>query len=154
MKKIKIKTNLVFGILALLLSAIVFFLIPKQIPISTLTKEHINGRFIPRLMCLIMFICGLACLIRSLVFKDDDEKEIELDIELKNVIYLGIVLVYGLLARYVSFIVASVLFGIASLFYMRQKSWKKYVIVTIVIISVALIFKYSLKVRFGGLLGI
>ena len=92
MKKIKIKTNLVFGILALLLSVIVFFLIPKQIPISTLTKEHINGRFIPRLMCLIMFICGLACLIRSLVFKDDDEKEIELDIELKNVIYLGIVL--------------------------------------------------------------
>ncbi len=154
MKSFKIRTNLAFGILAILVSVAVWFLIPNQIPLSPITKEHINGRFIPKLMCLIMFICGLICLVRSLVFKDDDIKEIELNIELKNVIYLGMVLAYGLFARYVSFLLGSILFGSASLLFMRSKNWKKYLIVTAVIIAAVLIFKYSLKVRFGGLWGI
>ena len=154
MKSFKIRTNLAFGILAILVSVAVWFLIPNQIPLSPITKEHINGRFISKLMCLIMFICGLICLVRSLVFKDDDIKEIELNIELKNVIYLGMVLAYGLFARYVSFLLGSILFGSASLLFMRSKNWKKYLIVTAVIIAAVLIFKYSLKVRFGGLWGI
>ena len=154
MKSFKIRTNLAFGILAILISIVVWFLIPAQIPLSPINKEHINGRFIPKPMCLIMFICGLICIVRSLVFKDDDVKEIELDIELKNVIYLAMVLAYGLFARYVSFLLGSILFGLASLLFMRSKNWKKYLIVTAVIIVAVLIFKYSLKVRFGGLWGI
>lgn len=154
MKTIKLKTNLLFGIVAILLSVLIWVIIPKQIPVMALTKEHINGRFMPRLMCVIMFACGLICILRSLLLKDDDEKTIEMNIELKNIIYLGIVIGYGLVARYVSFLLASVLFGNASLFFMKSRSWKKHLFVTAFVCVVAIVFKYLLKVRFGGFWGI
>lgn len=154
MKTVKLKTNLIFGIVAIIISAVIWFIIPSQIPLLSITTEHINGRFMPKAMCILMFICGVMCIIRSLVFKDDDEKVIEVNIEMKNIIYLGIVLLYALMARYVSFILASILYAGASLFYMRCRNWKKYLIVFIFVIAVSLIFKYGLRVRFGGLWGI
>lgn len=108
----------------------------------------------PKLMCAIMFICGLICIIRSLFLHDDDEKAIEITIETKNVAYLCMVIAYGIVARYVSFLLSSLVFGNISLVFMKNRNWKKNVIVSIIVIAVALVFKYLLKVRFGGFWGI
>lgn len=154
MKKIKVKTNLIFGLIAVVVSVTIWLLIPSQVKPSKVATEYINGSFMPKLMAVIMFVCGLICIIKSLVFKNNDDKEIEIEIELKNLIYILMVVVYGLLAKYISFLIASVLFGLGSLFFMKERGAKKYFIVTATIISIALIFKFLLKVNFSGLLGV
>ncbi len=154
MKKIKIKTNTIFGIAAIICAIAIYLIIPSQVRPSKVATEYINGSFMPKIMTLVMFISGLICCIKSLLFKNDAAREIELDIEIKNLTYIGMIIVYGLLAKYISFLIASILFGLASLFFMEEKGTKKYIIVTIAIIAVSLIFKYGLKVKFGGLLGV
>lgn len=154
MKTIKIKTDLIFGIVAILFAVIIWIIIPAQVKPSKVATEYINGSFMPKLMCGIIFFSGAVCLVKSLFLHDYDEKEITVSIELKNAIYLLIILAYGLLARYVSFILASVIFSVVSLLYMKTKDWKKYVIVVVFTVAVCLIFKYGLRVRFGGLWGI
>lgn len=154
MKTLKIKTNLVFGIVAIILALVLWFIIPSQVPPSKVATEYVNGSFMPKLMSGLMLICGIIGIIKSLALKDDDVKEITINIESKNWIYLGMIVAYGLLARYFSFLVASVLFGTASLWFMKCKDVKKYIIIVVVIVAVCLIFKFGLKVRFGGVFGI
>ena len=154
MKTVKIKTNLIFGVVAILFAVIVWVIIPQQVKPSKVATEYVNGSFMPKLMCGIIFCSGIICLIKSIFLKDNDEKEINISVELKNIFYLVIIFAYGLLARYVSFILSSVLFGIVSLVYMRTKNWKKYVIVIVFAVTVCLIFKYGLRVRFGGFWGL
>lgn len=103
MKTVRIKTNRIFGVVAILLAGILWFLIPSQVPASKVATEYIDGSFMPKLMSVVMGLCGLVCLLRSLMFKDHDEKEIVFEIEIKNCIYLGLVFAYGLLAICVSF---------------------------------------------------
>ncbi len=154
MKTVKIKTNLLFGIVAIIVAAVLWFIIPSQITTSKVATEHINGSFMPKLMAVLMCVCGIINIIKSVALKDEDVKEIEIKTESKNWIYLGMIVAYGLLARYFSFIVASVMFGIGSLWFMKCKDAKKYIIVVAVIVAVCLIFKFGLKVKFGGILGV
>lgn len=154
MKTVKIKTNLIFGIIAIICAVVLWCLIPSQVPASKVATEHINGSFMPKLMAVLMCICGVISIIKSLLFKDEDVKEITINIESKNWIYLGFIVVYGLLARYFSFLIASVMFGVGSLYFMKCKDVKKYIIVVVVIVAVCLIFKFGLKVKFGGVFGV
>ena len=154
MKTLRIKTNLVFGIIAVCTAVALWLIIPWQVPASLITNEKIDGRFMPRLLAVLMAICGISCIIKSLVFKNEDVKTIACPIEMKNIIYLGMVIVYGILAIYVSFILSSIVFGCCLLLYMKTKDFRKYLVVTVVIIAVSIAFKYGLRVRFGGIWGI
>lgn len=153
-KKIKIKTNIIFGIVAIISAIILWILIPSQVLPSKVATEYINGSFMPKIMALVMFLSGFICLIKSLIFKQDSAKVIEIDIEIKNMIYLAMIVVYGIIAKYASFLIASLLFSFTSLFFMKEKEIKKYIIVTVVILAISLIFKFGLRVKFGGLLGV
>ncbi len=154
MKTVKIKTNLIFGIIAIICAVVLWYLIPSQVPASKVATEHINGSFMPKLMAVLMCICGVIGIIKSLLLKDEDVKEITINIESKNWIYLCFIVAYGLLARYFSFLIASVMFGVGSLYFMKCKDVKKYIIVVVVIVAVCLIFKFGLKVKFGGVFGV
>lgn len=154
MKTLRIKTNLVFGIIAVCTAVALWLIIPWQVPASLITNEKIDGRFMPRLLAVLMAICGISCIIKSLVFKNEDVKTIACPIEMKNIIYLGMILVYGILAIKFSFLLASLAFGCCSLLYMKSKGFKKYLVVSIVVIAIALAFKFGLNVRFGGIWGI
>ena len=104
MKTLRIKTNLVFGIIAVCTAVALWLIIPWQVPASLITNEKIDGRFMPPI--------------------------------------------------YVSFILSSIVFGCCSLLYMKTKDFRKYLVVTVVIIAVSIAFKYGLRVRFGGIWGI
>ena len=147
------KTNLLSGIVAIVSAVVLWLLIPSQVPPSRVATEYFDGSFMPKLMAIVMGLCGGICLLKSLVFKDYDTKSIVLEIEAKNCIYLGMVLVYGILATTVSFMLASLLFGLGSLLFLRCRNVRKYILVTIAIIGVGLIFRYGLNVRFGGIWG-
>lgn len=153
MKTVKINTNLVFGVLALALALVLWFVIPSQIKVSTMVTEYVTGRFMPQAMAVIMAVCGLFNILKGLT-GTKDEKEVEFDVEIKKLLFIAAVIVYGLLARYVSFLLASLLFSAGILAFLGCKSWKKYVAVLVVVIAVVLAFRYGLEVRFGGIWGI
>jgi len=153
MKTVKINTNLVFGIIALALALVLWFVIPSQIKVSTMVTEYVTGRFMPQTMAVIMGVCGLFNIIKGLT-GTKDEKEVEFDVEIKKLLFIAAVIVYGLLARYVSFLLASLLFSAGILAFLGCKSWKKYLIVLVAVTAVVLAFRYGLEVRFGGIWGI
>lgn len=153
MKTVKINTNLVFGIIALALALVLWFVIPSQIKVSTMVTEYVTGRFMPQAMAVIMGVCGLFNIIKGLT-GTKDEKEVEFDVEIKKLLFIAAVIVYGLLARYVSFLLASLLFSAGILAFLGCKSWKKYLIVLVAVTAVVLAFRYGLEVRFGGIWGI
>ena len=153
-QKIKIKTNLVFGVVAVIAAALLIWIIPTQIPKSELVKEHLNGRFIPYAMCGIMMICGAVDIIKSLILKQEDIREISVGAEWKNMAFIGLVIGFYLLAKYISFLLGCVLFSFISLVFFRCRNMKTYAIVILTAVGVALVFKYGLNVKFGGLWGI
>ena len=63
MKTLRIKTNLVFGIIAVCTAVALWLIIPRQLPASLITNEKIDGRFMPRLLAVLMAICGISCVI-------------------------------------------------------------------------------------------
>lgn len=150
----KIKTNLIFGMIAVVAALLLIWIIPSQIPGSVLVKEYLDGRFIPRVMCGIMLVCGVACIIKSLVLKQEDIREISIETEWRNLMFLGLVIGFYLLTRYISFLLGCMFFSAAALVFFRCRSFKIYAIVIPTAMIVALIFKFGLNVRFGGLWGI
>lgn len=151
---IKIKTNLTFGVAAVIIAALLIGIIPTQIPQSSLVKEYLDGRFIPYAMCGIMMACGIVSLIKSLVLKQEDIREIDIGIEDKNLAFILLVAGFYLLTKYISFLMGCILFSFTSLVFFRCRSRKTYVIVMVSAVIVALVFKYGLNVKFGGLWGI
>ena len=152
--KVKIRTNLLFGFFAIIVSIVLFLLTRAQVRISDYVVEYVNGRFIPYLCAAVMAFVGVMSIISSLVLHKEDEKVIDFDIESKVMLFFVVVIAFAILARYVSFLLASLLFGAFSLFYFKSRSIKKYLIVEIGILLVCIVFRYVLNVKFGGIWGI
>ncbi len=151
--KLKIRTNLVFGVFAIFFSIALWIITLSQVKRSTVVMEYVDGRYLPQVISLVMLVCGVFGIIKSVVSKDD-VKVLDLPIEAKNLIFLFAVLAYAFFCRYVSFLVGSVLMGSFSLYFMKCRKVRTHVIVEVLIISVCLVFKYALRVKFGGLWGI
>lgn len=154
--KIKIPTNLIGGILIMLLSFIVWMLIPNQINIgeAAMQKAQSNSRLIPDMLAIGIGISGALLVFQSLVLKKEVYKEYNLGLEAKGAIYLVILIVYIVLVEYVGMLVACLLMGIGSLVYFRTKKIRRYIIVFAFFIVIYLVFSLVLKVKFpmlGGL---
>ncbi len=150
----KIKTNLIFGIISLMCGLILLFVIPAQISVSSMVQEYVNGRFIPLIMAVLMIVCGGIGIAQSLLLKKEAVKEIDFSGERKNIVFLLMVLIYGILAKNISFMLASILFSGVSLYYVGCRKPKRYAVVFLVVVTVCLLFKYGLKVQFGGWMGV
>lgn len=63
-KEFKIPVDLTGGIIFLLFSIVVLFMIPKQVTISD--KDVVNGRLFPTLLMIVMMICCVALIVKEL----------------------------------------------------------------------------------------
>ena len=151
---IRIHTHRVFGVFALITACIVWVITKQQVKPSPVVFEYVNGRFIPLAIAAIMACCGMISLVKSCFCGDEDLKELVVTAELRNILFIIIVIIFGLIARKVSFLLASILFGASSLAFLRCKSIRRYLIVEITIVTITLIFRYALNVKFGGTWGI
>lgn len=154
--KIKIPTNLIGGILIMLLSFIVWMLIPNQINIgeAAMQKAQSNSRLIPDMLAIGIGISGALLVFQSLVLKKEVYKEYNLGLEAKGAIYLVILIVYIVLVEYVGMLVACLLMGIGSLAYFRTKKIRRYIIIFAFFIVIYLVFSLVLKVKFPTLGGL
>ena len=79
---IKIRTNLVSGILFLIFSIVLLIIIPKEIQQTYQQNQYISAKAIPQLIGIFMLAVSVYLIIQSIVLKKETIKELELKPEL------------------------------------------------------------------------
>ncbi|WP_101474460.1 tripartite tricarboxylate transporter TctB family protein [Fusobacterium sp.] len=147
--KYKIKVNLVGGFIFLIVSIVLWYCIPFQIPEDK--TSMITSRTFPELIIIIMFLSScilfFSDVIKLLRKKKVAEIEIDLNEEGRAVIICLLLIAYVFLFTRIGFLFSSILFSYGMLIFFRCKNWKYYVTLTILPIIITYIFKYLLMVQ-------
>ena len=104
----KIRTNLVSGIIFGIFSIIFILLVPSQIPVPVYENGGPSPRIIPYIVLVGILICSVALIIQSLVFKKERIIVFDLKIEKAALTILGIMILFGVVMVKLGFIVSVV----------------------------------------------
>ena len=148
MKEIKIKKNLASGIISVLAGTVLWLMIPYCIKskVNYLTSS-IGPTYMPKLIVIVMIVCGVGLIIQSLILKKDETVTISISDELRVLIYLGLLIAYILLLPILGFILTSGLFVCCSLWLMESRNKFHYLTALIIVLLVFVGFKYGLSVN-------
>lgn len=150
----KIKTNLVGGILFVIVSAILLILIPLQIAMPRIQSAGVNPQFMPRAVTIIMGICGIGLIVQSLVFKKEKILEVELKEETIAMVVAGIMLLFTVLIVKAGFLIGSFVMVATMLFYYRVKTIWPYIITFALAAGIYFMFVNLFHVGLPGIGGI
>ncbi len=148
-KTVNFYPSLVGPLVFLAFAVAAFLLMPSQV------KVHENmattARTFPTLLLQIMIAGSVVLLGTELVKiirrKKLDVIQIELLTEIKAVVILLMLVLYALLMPLIGFILSSLLFSVAMLYYFRIKKGSYYLIVIVSALAIGVIFRYLLGVR-------
>lgn len=144
--KIKYRSNLTAGCIAIVAAVVLFLIIPAQVGVERKATFGINSRTLPYALSVLMAVCGAGLIIQSLVFKKDEVKEMELKKEGIGLLYMLVLLAYGIGFNY-SFLISTVLLGVITLAFLKDKQWTHYLIVVIMTVAIYFIFTELLHLR-------
>lgn len=144
--EIKYKSNLVAGIVSLVLGVICLILVPLQIAKDYSATYGITSRTVPYAIGILWIICGVILLVQSIVLKKDTEKTLVVGKELKALAYMLMLLVYGILFKR-SFLISTILLGVATLAMTGTKKKLFYVIVIAMVVVLYLLFAKVLHIQ-------
>lgn len=144
--EIKYKSNLVAGIVSLILGVICLILVPLQIAKDYSATYGITSRTVPYAIGILWIVCGVILLVESLILKKDTEKTLVVGKELKALAYMVILLAYGILFKR-SFLISTILLGVATLAMTRTKKKLFYVIVIAMVVVLYLLFAKVLHIQ-------
>ena len=155
MKKFKIKTNLVSGILMGAIALLLLVLMPGQVRVPAFDSCAPSPRIIPGICLGIMLVSSIALLIQSLVLKQ--EKVVEFDWEKEKPAILLIVgmCVYIVLMLCIGYVLASLIVFPLVLFYVGERKPGPYIVVLVSAFAIFLLFKnvFNISLPALGLLG-
>lgn len=155
MKKFKIKTNLVSGILMGAIALLLLVLMPGQVRVPAFDSGAPSPRIIPGICLGIMLVSSIALLIQSLVLKQ--EKVVEFDWEKEKPAILLIVgmCVYIVLMLCIGYVLASLIVFPLVLFYVGERKPGPYIVVLVSAFAIFLLFKnvFNISLPALGLLG-
>lgn len=155
MKKFKIKTNLVSGILMGAIALLLLVLMPGQVRVPAFDSGAPSPRIIPGICLGIMLVSSIALLIQSLVLKQ--EKVVEFDWEKEKPAILLIVgmCVYIVLMLCIGYVLASLIVFPLVLFYVGERKPGPYIVVAVSAFAIFLLFKnvFNISLPALGLLG-
>ena len=155
MKKFKIKTNLVSGILMGAIALLLLVLMPGQVRVPAFDSGAPSPRIIPGICLGIMLVSSIALLIQSLVLKK--EKVVEFDWEKEKPAILLIVgmCVYIVLMLCIGYVLASLIVFPLVLFYVGERKPGPYIVVVVSAFAIFLLFKnvFNISLPALGLLG-
>ena len=155
MKKFKIKTNLVSGILMGAIALLLLVLMPGQVRVPAFDSGAPSPRIIPGICLGIMLVSSIALLIQSLVLKQ--EKIVEFDWEKEKPAILLIVgmCVYIGLMLCIGYVLASLIVFPLVLFYVGERKPGPYIVVLVSAFAIFLLFKnvFNISLPALGLLG-
>ena len=135
--EIKYKSNL--GVICLIL-------VPLQIAKDYSATYGITSRTVPYAIGILWIVCGVILLVESLILKKDTEKTLVVGKELKALAYMVILLAYGILFKR-SFLISTILLGVATLAMTGTKKKLFYVIVIAMVVVLYLLFAKVLHIQ-------
>ncbi|MBV7387828.1 tripartite tricarboxylate transporter TctB family protein [Pasteurellaceae bacterium TAE3-ERU1] len=148
--KIEIKQNLVGGLVFLIFSSLLWWLIPSQIVLKD-TAEAINSQTFPRIIVGLMWLCSVILVAKEilLLVQRKPVKVVVFDLseEFRSVILIALLIAYWGMLKVLPFVVASLIFVIAFLALSRCRNWKYYAIVCTTVILVSVVFEHILHVK-------
>ena len=144
--EIKYKSNLVAGIVSIILGVICMILVPLQIAEDYSVTYGITSRTVPYAIGILWIVCGIVLMIQSLVLKKDTEKTLIVGKELKAFGYMIILLVYSILFKR-SFLISTILLGVATLAMTGSKKKLFYVIVIAMVVVLYFLFAKVLHIQ-------
>ena len=144
--EIKYKSNLVAGIVSLILGVICLIPVPLQIAKDYSATYGITSRTVPYAIGILWIVCGVILLVESLILKKDTEKTLVVGKELKALAYMVILLAYGILFKR-SFLISTILLGVATLAMTGTKKKLFYVIVIAMVVVLYLLFAKVLHIQ-------
>lgn len=150
-KVIRYPSDLVTGIVFLVLAIVILLIMPQQVQISE--KDVVNGRAFPTLLMYVMMACS-ALLIGKDVYKLLTKKPVEMKqmnllVEVKALLIMAILIVTYLLAKWTGlFVIGGVFCCLAFLVYFRCKKPSYYIITLTLAVAIWAAFRFVLGVGF------
>lgn len=112
--KVKLNSNMITGVLFLIVSVALHILIPSQI--RTYETSAVTAATVPTLLIRGMILCSVILLVQGILSKEKTEYTIsgaiftkENLLRLKPVIYIAMLIAYALLLPHIGFIISSLL---------------------------------------------
>ena len=143
---IRYRSNLLCGIAAVVFAAVLFLIIPGQIAMEDTVSFGVSSRTIPYGVAILCGVCGVILIVKSLVLKQDEYKEIAVKEELSALLMFAVILLY-LLSFEKEWPLATVALGCASLALAKCKKWWYYVVVAVLAVALYFLFVYVLHIR-------
>ena len=150
-KEIRIPIDLVTGVVFFLVGLGVLLVMPDQVAISE--KDVVNGRAFPTLLTVVMLLC-CAMLIGKELYKLATKqplnwKVINVQVEMKALVILGILVVTYLLSKLTGlFVVGAIFCCLGFLLYFRCQKKSYYVITLALAVAIWAAFRFALGVDF------
>lgn len=150
--KIKVRTNLVSGILFLILSIVLLIIIPHQIQQTYQENQYVSAKAIPQLIGYIMLAISIYEILKGTVLKKEVVKEFELKPEAMGLLFVFVLVLYVVLIGLIGFLLSSILLVVGTLLWQRVKNWKHWVAVIVATLVIYFAFAEGLSVAFPTLL--
>ena len=144
-------SDLVAGILFLVLSIVVLLIMPKQVVISE--KDLVNGRAFPTMMAYLMMAMSALLvggeLVKVITKKPLTTKTVNALVEVKALIIIAILIVTYLLAKVTDvFVIGGLFCAVAFLVFFRCKKKSYYAITVTAAVLIWVVFRFVLNVDF------
>ena len=155
MKKFKIKTNLVSGIVMGAIALLLLVLMPGQVRVPAFDSGAPSPRIIPGICLGIMLVSSIALLIQSLVLKQEKVVEFDWKKEKPAILLIVGMCVYIGLMLCIGYVLASLIVFPLVLFYVGERKPGPYIVVVVSAFAIFLLFKnvFNISLPALGLLG-
>ena len=148
---VRYPSDLVTGIISLVLSIVLLVIMPQQVVISE--KDVVNGRAFPTMLCYLMLAMSVLLIGKELVKlagkKPMEMKTVNLLVEVKALTIIAILVITYLLAKFTDlFVIGAVFCAVAFLVYFRCKKKSYYAITLGMAVIIWVAFRFVLNVPF------
>lgn len=153
--KIKIKTNLVSGIVMGLLSVILLIALPGQVRVPAYDSGAPSPRIIPGACLVLMLVFSVVLIFQSLVLKKEKIVEFDWDKEKPAIVLILAMCAYVALIIFLGYIPASIIVFLAVQFYCGERKPVMYIYTIAAAIVIYFLFKqvFNIALPAGPLMG-
>lgn len=137
----KIKTNLVTGIIMALFSTFMLLVMKTQVRVPTFDSGAPSPRIIPGICLVVILICSVILILQSLVFKKEKVVEFKWKNELPAILLIALLCLYVFLIIHIGFILASAIIFSVILFYCGER--KPFIYIFTIALSVGVYFLFA-----------
>lgn len=140
-KTIKIRTNLLAGIVMGLFSIIMLLVLPSQVRLPMWDSGAPSPRIIPGICLVGILICSVILLVQSLVFHKEHIYEFVWENESKEILLIGTLVLFVVLTRFLGFIPAGMIIFTAIQWYEGERKPLIYIYTIAMVIIVYFLFQ-------------